>query len=50
MKFQNTIISGTGSYVPEYKIENKEYISNTFFEKDESMVNGSGEEIVAKFH
>ncbi len=49
MKFLNTIIKGTGSYVPEYKIENKEYISNTFFEKDESMVSGSGEEIVAKF-
>lgn len=49
MKYLNTIIRSTGSYVPEYKIENKQYISNTFFEKDESRVNGSGEEIVDKF-
>jgi 3-oxoacyl-[acyl-carrier-protein] synthase-3 len=49
MEFLNTVIRGTGSYVPEYKIENKEYISNTFFEKDESMIHGTGEEIVSKF-
>jgi 3-oxoacyl-[acyl-carrier-protein] synthase-3 len=49
MKFLNTIIRSTGSYIPEYKIENKEYISNTFFEKDESVISGTGEEIVSKF-
>jgi len=49
MKFTNTIIKGTGSYIPEFKIENKEYTNNTFFEKDQSAIKGSGEEIVSKF-
>ncbi len=49
MKYLNTVIKGTGSYIPEYKIENKDYVTNTFFEKDNSVIKGSGEEIVAKF-
>lgn len=49
MEYLNTKIIGTGSYIPEYKIENKDYFKNTFFEKDQSLVKGSGEEIVAKF-
>jgi 3-oxoacyl-[acyl-carrier-protein] synthase III len=49
MKQLNTKITGTGSYIPEQKIENKEYFKNTFFEKDQTAVNGTGEEIVGKF-
>lgn len=49
MSYLNTVIKGTGSYIPEKKIENSEYFSSTFFEKDETLIKGSGEEIVAKF-
>ena len=49
MEYLNTKIIGTGSYIPGNKIENREYFSNTFFEKDQSLIKGSGEEIVAKF-
>ena len=49
MKYLSTVIKGTGSYIPEYKIENKDYVTNTFFEKDNSVIKGSGEEIVEKF-
>lgn len=49
MKYLNTVIRGTGSYIPEFKIENKDYFKNTFFEKDKSLIKGTGEEIVAKF-
>ncbi|MFW5721304.1 MAG: 3-oxoacyl-ACP synthase III family protein [Bacteroidota bacterium] len=49
MEYLNTKIIGTGSYIPEYKIENKDYFKNTFFEKDHTLIKGSGEEIVAKF-
>ncbi len=45
----NTVIKGTGSYIPEYKIENKEYVTSKFFEKDQSLIKGTGEEIVSKF-
>ena len=49
MKLLNTKITGTGSYIPEQRIENKEYFKNTFFEKDQTAVSGTGEEIVRKF-
>ncbi len=49
MKQLNTKITGTGSYIPEQIIENKEYFKSTFFEKDQTLIKGSGEEIVEKF-
>lgn len=49
MDYLNTKIIGTGCYIPEHKIENGHYFTNTFFEKDETLIQGSGEEIVAKF-
>ncbi len=49
MKQLNTKITGTGSYIPEQRIENKEYFKSTFFEKDQTLVSGTGEEIVEKF-
>jgi len=49
MEYLNTKITATGSYIPEYRIENKSYFENTFFEKDHSLITSSGEEIVAKF-
>ena len=49
MELLNTKITGTGSYIPEQRIENKEYFKSIFFEKDQTAVNGTGEEIVRKF-
>jgi len=49
MTYLNTKIIGTGSYIPDNKIENSDYFTKTFFEKDQSLIKGSGEEIVAKF-
>ncbi|HAF28496.1 MAG TPA: 3-oxoacyl-ACP synthase [Bacteroidales bacterium] len=49
MEYLNTIISGTGSFIPEQRIENKDYFKSTFFEKDQTLIQGSGEEIVGKF-
>lgn len=49
MDYLNTIISGTGSYIPVQKIENNQFIKNTFFEKDNTLINSPGEEIISKF-
>lgn len=49
MEHLNTIITGTGCYIPEHKIENRDYFKNTFFEKDQTLIKGTGEEIVGKF-
>ncbi len=49
MSYLNTKITGTGCYIPNVRIENKEYFKNTFFEKDQTLIQGSGEDIVAKF-
>ena len=49
MEHLNTIITGTGCYIPEHRIENKDYFKNTFFEKDQTVIKGTGEEIVGKF-
>lgn len=49
MEHLNTIITGTGCFIPEQRIENKEYFKSTFFEKDQTLIKGSGEEIVGKF-
>jgi 3-oxoacyl-[acyl-carrier-protein] synthase III len=45
----NTVITGTGSFVPTRKIANSEFIKNTFFEKDKTRIESPGEEIVNKF-
>jgi 3-oxoacyl-[acyl-carrier-protein] synthase-3 len=49
MEYLNTVITGTGSFIPKQKIENKQYFKNTFFEKDQTPIEGTGEEIVGKF-
>lgn len=49
MDYLNTIISGTGSYIPVQKIENNQFIKNTFFEKDNTLISSPGEEIISKF-
>jgi 3-oxoacyl-[acyl-carrier-protein] synthase-3 len=49
MDYLNTIIIGTGSYIPVQKIENNQFIKNTFFEKDNTLISSPGEEIISKF-
>lgn len=49
MKFLNTVITGTGSYVPTQIISNSQFVKNTFFEKDQTLIDSPGEEIVSKF-
>jgi 3-oxoacyl-[acyl-carrier-protein] synthase-3 len=49
MKQINTVITGTGCYIPEQKIENSQFVKSIFFEKDSTRIDGSGEEIVKKF-
>lgn len=49
MKHLNTVMTGTGSYIPNRIIENSQFIKNTFFEKDQTPIDSPGEEIVNKF-
>ena len=45
----NTIISGTGSYIPSVVINNSQFTKQVFFEKDESLIDSPGEVVVNKF-
>lgn len=49
MSFLNTIITGTGSYIPTQRIDNSRFIRQTFFNKDRSLIESPGEEVVSKF-
>lgn len=44
----NTVISGTGSYIPENIISGNEFINSTFFENG-SLLEKENEEIISKF-
>ena len=44
-----TVISGTGSYFPSRIIKNSDFVNQVFFEKDHSLIDSPGEEIVRKF-
>lgn len=45
----NTIITGTGSYIPEVLIRNSDFLKQVFFEKDHSEIESPGEEVIRKF-
>lgn len=49
MKHLNTVIRGTGSYIPEVIVKNSDFANQTFFEKDEKAIESPGEEIIQKF-
>ena len=49
MKYLNSVITGTGSYIPSVKISNREFARNTFFKKDESAIETLVDEVIAKF-
>ncbi len=44
-----SVIVGTGSYIPEIKISNNDFLQHTFFEKDGSPITKSTAVIVDKF-
>ncbi len=45
----NTMITGTGSYIPTVTIKNSEFTKQTFFEKDHTKVDRPGEITVNQF-
>jgi 3-oxoacyl-[acyl-carrier-protein] synthase III len=49
MEFLNTVITGTGCYIPTVRISNSEFTKQTFFEKDKSIIDSPGEIVVEKF-
>ena len=49
MKYFNTIITGSGCYVPTRIIENSRFTKQVFFEKDQTVIDSPGEEVTRKF-
>lgn len=49
MKYINTVITGTGSFVPSRVISNSDFLKQIFFEKDHSLIDSPGEEVTRKF-
>jgi 3-oxoacyl-[acyl-carrier-protein] synthase-3 len=49
MKFLNTVITGTGSYIPDVRVSNEEFVRHTFFAKDESSMETHVHEVINKF-
>ncbi len=49
MSYLNTVITGTGSFIPPTVISNAAFTKQVFFEKDHSLVDSSGEEVTRKF-
>ncbi|MDP2424582.1 MAG: 3-oxoacyl-ACP synthase III family protein, partial [Bacteroidales bacterium] len=45
----NTIITGTGSYIPEILIKNSQFTKQIFFEKDHTLIDVPGDVVVNKF-
>lgn len=49
MKHINSVITGTGSYIPSVKVSNKEFARHIFFNKDESAIETLVDEVISKF-
>ena len=45
----SSLITGTGSYIPELNKENKEFLSNLFLNADGSEIPNENEIIIEKF-
>ncbi|MFC1532574.1 3-oxoacyl-ACP synthase III family protein [Thermodesulfobacteriota bacterium] len=45
----NTVITGTGSYIPTLKVENKDFLENEFYDEKGKRIEKSNEEIIRKF-
>ncbi len=44
-----SVIIGTGSYIPETKINNSDFLTNTFFEKNGEKIIRSNDQVIEKF-
>src|SRR5512139_2391447 len=49
MKYLNTVITGTGSYIPDVRVANEAFVRHTFFDKDESAIAIFVREVISKF-
>ncbi len=45
----NSVITGTGSYIPNVVVKNSDFVNQTFFEKDNTAIDSPGEVVVKKF-
>ncbi|HPD96145.1 MAG TPA: ketoacyl-ACP synthase III [Tenuifilaceae bacterium] len=45
----NSVITGTGSYIPTVRITNREFTRNVFFKKDETAIEALIDEVISKF-
>ncbi|MFT5861274.1 MAG: 3-oxoacyl-[acyl-carrier-protein] synthase-3 [Flavobacteriaceae bacterium] len=46
---KNTIITGSGSFIPEVEVENIEFIENPFCKNDGTQIQNNNEEVIEKF-
>jgi 3-oxoacyl-[acyl-carrier-protein] synthase III len=49
MQYLNSIIIGTGCYIPTVVVKNSDFIDHSFFEKDNSAIDSPGEVVIDKF-
>jgi 3-oxoacyl-[acyl-carrier-protein] synthase-3 len=49
MKYQNIVITGTGSYIPTETVTNKDFAKNEFFDEGGKAFDATHEEIAEKF-
>ncbi len=49
MQHLNSVITGTGSYIPTVVVKNSDFVNQTFFEKDHTAIDSPGEIVVSKF-
>ena len=49
MAFLNTIIQGSGSYIPEKVLKNSEFLNKDFYDENQKRIDSPGETIVEKF-
>lgn len=49
MKYLNTLITGTGSYIPKNIVTNEDFSKHDFFSMQKEKLEASGEEIINKF-
>ncbi len=49
MQYLNSVITGSGSYIPTVVVKNSDFVDHRFFEKDETAIESPGEVVVSKF-
>ena len=46
---KNTVITGSGSFIPEVEVENNQFIENPFCMNDGSQIQNNNQEVIEKF-